>query len=191
MIGVAYAKIWFLEWFGMVYVAGYKLPGRQHLRYLWALALVMSVIGTVFAMLFSSVGPILYDRLLGGDRFSGLEAALATYPANNYVTVYADYLWQNYVNGTAQFGTGISAMPSVHVAVATTNALYLSGLDRRLGVAGWIFAGIIMFGSVYTGWHYALGSAAAAMIAGLIWKRTAFLARPDAPADRDAVANPA
>lgn len=46
-------------------------------------------------------------------------------------------------------------MPSVHVAIATLNAFYLARLNRWLGVAGWAFAIFILFGSVYTGWHYA------------------------------------
>jgi hypothetical protein len=41
-----------------------------------------------------------------------------------------DYLYNNYVQGAHGLGTGISAMPSVHLAIVTLNALMLGSLNR-------------------------------------------------------------
>ena len=39
------------------------------IRYLWAVTLTISIVGTLLALLGSSFGPIYYDHFVGGDRF--------------------------------------------------------------------------------------------------------------------------
>ncbi|WP_352599348.1 phosphatase PAP2 family protein [Mesorhizobium sp. M0488] len=67
---------------------------------------------------------------------------------------------------------GISAFPSIHVASSVLFALYATRLSPRLGVAMWIFAAIIMLGSVVLGWHYAPDGYAGILISVAIWKIT-------------------
>jgi hypothetical protein len=176
LTAIVYGKLWFLQWFGLALFAAFDWRDRCNQRYLCALALTIMLVGTVLATPFASVGPVFYDRFLDGDRFAGLLEALAVHPANDHVIFYADYLLENFRNDTAGFGTGISAMPSVHVAVATLNALYLSSFGRWQAVAGWIFALLILLGSVYTGWHYALDGYISMLVVVVIWQRTRFLA---------------
>ena len=45
-------------------------------------------------------------------------------------------------------------MPSMHVAMAVLNALFLGRLAWWLGALRLAFAAAILFGSVYFGWHY-------------------------------------
>ena len=62
----------------------------------------------------------------------------------------------------------MSAFPSMHVAVATVTALYLAERSRLLGLIGAAFWAVVMFLSVYTGYHYALdGIAATGMVLAL------------------------
>ena len=61
-------------------------------------------------------------------------------------------------------------MPSIHVAAATLNALLLASLDRRLGLVGLGYAGAILFGSVYFGWHYALDGYVSILGVLAIWR---------------------
>ena len=176
VVALAYSRFWFLEWFGLVFFAA--LFGNQqqvHVRYLVALALTVLVVGTLLATLFSSVGPIFYDEFLNSDRYAELLEVLRQRPGNEHVLLYSDYLLTNYRADTPALGTGISAMPSVHVAIATLNAFYLARLNRWLGVAGWAFAILILFGSVYTGWHYAVDGYIAMLVVAAIWKRTEHL----------------
>ncbi|MEW6630982.1 MAG: phosphatase PAP2 family protein [Pseudomonadota bacterium] len=173
LVAVTYSKIWFLEWFGMVLLAALYANQLLHLRYLTALALVIMVVGTLIATVFSSVGPIFYDRFLGGERFADLLEVLKQHPHNAHVLQYSNYLLGSYSADKPALGTGISAMPSMHVAVATLNAFYLARLNRWLGLAGWIFAILILFGSIYTGWHYAVDGYIAMLVVTVIWRRTA------------------
>ncbi len=59
-------------------------------------------------------------------------------------------------SGVIGVGAGISAFPSMHVAAATLNALFLSERGRVLAAVGWSYVALILFGSVYLGWHYAI-----------------------------------
>jgi PAP2 superfamily len=63
---------------------------------------------------------------------------------------------------------GISAMPSVHVAVAVLFALAGGRAGRWPGRLFTAYAGIVLLGSVHLGWHYAVdGYVSAAIVAGL------------------------
>jgi hypothetical protein len=173
LVAVTYSMIWFLEWFGMVLLAALHANQLLHLRYLVALAFVTAVVGTLMAAAFSSVGPIFYDEFFGSTRYADLLEALRQSPYNEHVLHYSDYLLRNYKANNPALGSGISAMPSMHVAVATLNAFYLARLNRWLGAAGWAFAIFILFGSIYTGWHYAVDGYIAMLIVAVIWRRTA------------------
>lgn len=169
VVAVAYADLWFLQWFGMLTFAAFAAHRPLTLRYLWSLALTVAIVGTVLATLLSSAGPIYYEHFIGGPRFAGLIEALRDHPANEHVFFYSQYLLRNYLEDTTELGTGISAMPSMHVAIATLNALYLGRISRWLGAAGWLFALIILFGSVYTGWHYAVDGYVSVLVVTVIW----------------------
>ncbi|TIQ29812.1 MAG: hypothetical protein E5X48_29810 [Mesorhizobium sp.] len=174
VIGTVYSKIWFVEWFGMVFFAALYANQLMHLRYLTALALVTMVVGTLLATLLSSVGPIFYDEFLGGDRYAELLKVVRQH--NELALQYSHYLLASYKADMPALGSGISAMPSMHVAIATLNAFYLAQLNRWLGVAGWAFAIFILFGSFYTGWHYAVDGYIAMLVVAVIWRRTAGIA---------------
>ena len=170
-----YSIVWFGQWFGILLLVA-MWEGRERKRYLWALAFTTLVVGTLMAVALSSVGPIFYDRFYGGDRFAGLVGALEANDGPRSVPRFAQYLLASYQENAPAFGTGISAMPSMHVAIATLNALFLGSRDRRLGVAGWIFVAIIQFGSVYTGWHYAIdGYVSIATVSAIWWLTGVYL----------------
>lgn len=174
-----YSIIWFGQWFGVVvYVSIWKGGARKD-RYLWALALTTLIVGTVMATAFSSVGPIFYDRFYGGGRFADLTEMLQTPTVKRF----AKYLIETYDGRTASFGSGISAMPSMHIAIATLNALFLSSMKRSLAVAGWTFLAIMQFGSVYTGWHYAIDGYVSMLSVGTIWWLTGWYFLSAKPAD--------
>ncbi|RJT23901.1 hypothetical protein D3227_38225 [Mesorhizobium waimense] len=184
LIVQTYSRIWFFGWFAIVFLAALHANRPVHLRYLAALALTTLFVGTLLAMLFSSVGPIFYDQFLNDPRYADLLKALVQRPSNALVLNYSEYLLQSYKAGKFTLGSGISAMPSMHVAVATLNAFYLTRLNRWFGMAGWAFALLILFGSVYTGWHYAVDGYIAMLVATVIWQRTGKLFEDEAAAPR-------
>ena len=67
-----------------------------------------------------------------------------------------EMLWRVYQSHGIAVGSGISAMPSLHVAIAMSVVLLARKIDRRLAIASTIFTVLIMIGSVHLGWHYAI-----------------------------------
>jgi hypothetical protein len=163
--------VWIILYFGTVIVAAFHPGSRERCRYLIAFAMTIAVVGTAMAAALSSVGPIFYDRILGGQRFDDLSYALQQNEASQLLLRISDRLYLAYLSGPQNYLAGISAMPSVHVAISVLNALFLSSINRWFGVAGWCFAAIIMFGSVYFGWHYALDGYVSIAAAVLIWRQ--------------------
>lgn len=183
VIFAGYAYVWHVQWFGiLLFVAFWNDPVRR-LRYLWAFALTTILCGTVLATLLSSTGPIFYDQFYGGDRFAGLQIALARNGYSASIDAYASYLFAAYESGRPELGTGISAMPSVHVAIATLNAFFLAGFGCRWAIIGWSFAALILFGSVYTGWHYAVDGYLSILVVSLLWSLTGRFVLPQASRD--------
>ncbi len=160
-------------------------------RYIWLFFGSWFILGNVFALAGSSVGPVYYDRLLGGDRFAGLTVALRdSGVTQSLIGTVQEALWQRYLGGGLDLGLGISAFPSMHLAVATITALYLWERSRILGLIGILFTAVILFLSVYTGYHYAIdgyASIGAILLASYLLRR-AFRADENAIILREAVA---
>ncbi|MEO0487898.1 MAG: phosphatase PAP2 family protein [Pseudomonadota bacterium] len=141
-------------------------------------------VGHVVATAGASVGPVYYDRLIGGDRFAELYAAMAggAIPGTN-MEIIQGALWDFYADNKQALGSGISAFPSVHVSSTMVLGLYLYERSPRIG--GPIGAAIvlfILFLSVYSGYHYALDGYASILIMGAAyaWLRRS-AAKPSAP----------
>ncbi|WP_099825990.1 phosphatase PAP2 family protein [Oceaniglobus indicus] len=162
---------WSPRWFQIYYVAIWLIPAlyfpvflvlldndRARIRayltlYVWAWV----GIGTVFALIFMSAGPVFHDRLLGGTRFAPLMEVLAEkgFLASSLGAIQS-LLWDNYVSGSQTLGSGISAFPSVHVALATLIALYVSERWRLAIVPMVVMVAGYQILSVHLGWHYAI-----------------------------------
>jgi len=110
-----------------------------------------------------SAGPIFYERLGFGDRFADL-------PSRPWATITADYLWANYLDNGSRVGAGISAFPSLHVAGAAWVATVVTGFSRKLAPLAWAYFVLILMGSVFLGWHYALDGIAGLVIALIMYR---------------------
>ena len=65
---------------------------------------------------------------------------------------------------------GISAMPSVHVAMAVLFALTLGEAFPLLRATGWLYALCVQIGSVVLAWHYAIDGYVATLLTLAVWK---------------------
>jgi len=119
--------------------------------------------GTLGQYLGASAGPIFYELLHLGDRFQDI-------PVTPWVANARDYLWSDYLRGGGLIGAGISAMPSVHVAVALWMALVARALLPRLQVIGWAYFAVILVGSVHLGWHYAIDGLVSCVLTLAAWR---------------------
>jgi hypothetical protein len=176
-LGWMYGPMWFILWFGLAGFVALHDSRELRRRYFWTMALAICVIGSVLATLLSSVGPVLYREIYGVDRFAGLMAAVDASAVGSYMREAVGYLYTNYQNGTHGLGTGISAMPSVHLAMVTLNANMLTSLNRWIGVLAWLYVAVILFESVYLGWHYAIDGYVSIALVSLFWWLTGRIGR--------------
>lgn len=140
-------------------------------RFQFAMLFTWLLGGIVLAYCLSSAGPCFAD-LVNTDleqRFSGLRAALEGAGSGRPMAFLAqDYLRNNYANHLIAQGSGISAMPSVHVA---STAIYVFAFwrVRALRWAAVTFSALIWIGSIHFGLHYAVDGVVGYAVAGLCW----------------------
>lgn len=154
-----YNVMWFVICFTMLFfVMTSPKAAAVRTRYFLCFCLVWVVVGTLVAGSFLSAGPAFYGFVTGDTgRFADQLAFLARSDGfANSSAGYQHYLWTVYTRGSVGFGTGISAFPSVHVALITMTALFIRELQRKLAIPLMIYVGIVMVSSVYLGWHYAI-----------------------------------
>lgn len=109
------------------------------------------------ALAFMSAGPIYFEQVTGDARFRDLLDYLdfsRDMPFSN-LTV-ADFLWASYLQAGAEKGSGISAFPSLHLAMATLWTVTFWKSRPRLGYVFLGYTVLIQVGSVHLGWHYAI-----------------------------------
>jgi hypothetical protein len=174
---VFYSAVWFMTVIGAVALAAF-LPDRAlRERYLASFTIGVMVLSSAVRVAGNSAGPIFYDRIHGGDRFAGLMEALQSSPAGPAVLDIGRYLHGSFTTDTTMPGTGIAAMPSLHVAIAFLNALFFAKLGRVAAVLGWSQFGAVLFGSVYFGWHYAFDGYVSIAVMLVLWRMFAEVGR--------------
>ena len=142
-------------------------PSPAKSRALIAYSLAWFLLGVVAAVLCASVGPIFYDRLLGGHEFAALTERLGgrAWMAEGE----ANAMWASFASGRPGFVAGISAMPSLHVAISFWIWLTARSLLQRLAPAALAYAVFMWVASVQLGWHYVGDGLAGALGMGAIW----------------------
>ena len=149
---------WFPITFGSMAVLAFSRKDHSALFNAYLATLIVG--GTIGEHLLPSAGPIFYERLGLGTRFHELVATNdPTY------SLFADYLWKYYQAGGAGLGTGISAMPSMHVALAVWTLLAAYRVWKPLAAPALLYVLLIWGASIASGWHYATDGLAGALIA--------------------------
>ncbi|QRM54286.1 phosphatase PAP2 family protein [Sinorhizobium sp. BG8] len=153
------------------FIATSRFGAHVRLRYFFSIFSVWLVAGNIVAFLFLSAGPAFYDRIVGDvSRFAPVLAfAAESGTAFGTPTSFQTFLWNNFQSGTSSVGTGISAFPSLHVAIAMMNALFLRELNKTAGWFGFIYVAIICISSVCLGWHYAIDGYASIAIVAILY----------------------
>ena len=148
-------------------------------RFMISYILCWTINGSVLAVVFSSVGPVFYSQAYPDliNPFHALMSYLndvsALYPS--LVLLEKDILWDLYQNATLSPASGISAMPSMHVSIATLIFLICqSSRHVIIKVLGGAFLLMIGIGSVHLGWHYAIDGYLALIVTLIVWKLTGY-----------------
>lgn len=155
----------------LIWIAVSPAFDRNRARLLLIYLGLLVGVGNLLAYLGLSGGPIFYDRITGDAvRFAGLSAYIESGAGGLLPVVEVrDFLWKAYLAGTPEFGTGISAFPSVHVATSTFAYLVIRSQSRAWSWAALGYLALIQFCSVYLGWHYALDGYASMIVVALAW----------------------
>lgn len=155
--------------------------GSRRAQMLIAWVLAWLLIGTLAAWAFASAGPCYYNDLVGPDpNFAALNARLRSLAAEARAAglelsniEFQSMLLKAQASGRYAPAGGISAMPSMHVAMATLIALAGWTARRSIGQVLTVYAVVIWIASIHLGWHYAAdGPVAAVMMLG-VWRLSA------------------
>jgi hypothetical protein len=146
-LSIIYHRAWFL-WLAFVIFYLCKQPASfEKDRLLVGYVLMWSIFGPVVHLLLPAAGPVFYSELGYGDRFLELDQSARSLAVKAY-------LWDGYVNKTFYPASGISAMPSLHLATMFWSLIVIR--KSRWIIFGWLFTAYIFIGSIAIGWHYAI-----------------------------------
>jgi hypothetical protein len=146
---------------------------RARTQFFVAFALTWVLLGTVLAHLLASAGLVFYAGLVqGSNPYLPLTEYLWCIHGERPLTavVLQHIIWKNYIGEAHQLWMGMSAMPSLHLAMPALFACAAWGVSRTMGIAVWTYTVLILIASVQLGWHYAVDGYASILLVGLIWR---------------------
>ena len=170
-LSVVYFAWFFVIYAGSVWFCFLCRDPELRARYFIAYFASWTVGGVILATGFASVGPAFVGPLLGDHRFDAQMAYLRD--ANEHFPVLTlralDFLLASRMDDSNGLGAGISAMPSMHVAMALLVALSLAKISRPAAITGYAFFACIQVGSVHLAPHYAVDGYASIALTLAIW----------------------
>jgi len=171
IFSVAYA----LPWYTLILMMQFWLTfsvNPQRMRFLLTYLLCWTLLGTGLAILFSSAGPVYYGRVvIGPDPFVPLLAYLGDVGQAYELpsSIAQAYLWDSYEKDFLRLGNGISAMPSLHLAMAFLLVLVSWRMHWCVRLVAILFLAALLVGSVHLAWHYAIDGYVGIVATGLIY----------------------
>ena len=194
-IMAVFYHLWILLlYLGCVMVLFDPRVGRELRRqFFMSYVLVWALLGSIMATALASVGPVFAAPLIGIDTFEPQMALLRQNSETAYLMTLPvqEGLLNAFQERARGLGAGITAMPSMHVAIAFLFVMTTRQLDRRLFYAFIAFFAIIWIGSVHLAYHYAVDGLVSVIGVVVIWLASAailrwwdaLIERRDQPAD--------
>jgi hypothetical protein len=172
-----YAGWTLMVWATFVWQVG--VPAATRTQYLVTFALAWVVLGSVLAVACASAGPMYYDRVVPGPNpYAPLEQHLAAINARHPLII-ADVqgaLWSAYRNRVAIPGGGISAFPSLHVAMSELAAIVGRRSGSRPAAIGLTLLSLLtLAGSIHLGPHYAVDGYTSIVAIHVLWRVSGLL----------------
>lgn len=167
-------------WFGLVYPGGLVLlysrqADRIRRQYFLSFMLIWILGGIVLASVLSSVGPCFLEPITGNHHFAQQMAYL--YRANEHLPIVVlnvqEMLLDNYSARGPGHGAGITAMPSMHVAMAFVFFLAMRHISPCWARFFFGFFVLIWIASVHLAYHYAVDGLVSVIVTYALWRASA------------------
>ena len=170
--------LWFIFLIAYCFGMAWSSNRRLRLQFMISSLLVWMIFGSVLGITFSSAGPCYYaktiDRSHSEDPYQPLLSKLHTYHESKSLWAIRNQigLWKSKISCKwLPFG-GISAMPSVHVAMAMIFLFTSYHTCKFFGMLMAVYAIIILLGSIILAWHYAIDGYISIILSTLLWNLT-------------------
>jgi len=165
-------QLWFLLLYpGVMYFAFAKIDHDVRRQFFLTYVLSWTLIGGLMATLLASVGPCFVGPILGDPLFDDQMAYLNA--ANKQIPVMTlqvqEMLLEWFAEAENGLGSGITAMPSMHCAIAFLYWIAMRRISSRAGVFFAVFFFITWISSVHLAYHYAVDGLVSLIAVAAIW----------------------
>lgn len=175
LVTTALSHIYALPWFVSVLFIQFCYTFTLHRRrdqFLLSYVLCWMLLGNVMAIAVSSAGPCYYGVFFEGPDPFAPQMSYLSGVAESYTLVShlaQEFLLENYQEGLLKLGSGISAMPSMHISMAFLMVLGTWHIHWGLRLVTVTYLILLQIGAVHLAWHYAIDGYVAIAGTWLIW----------------------
>jgi len=165
-------QLWFLLLYpGVLFFAFAKVDPAIRRQFFLSYVLSWTLIGGAMATWLASVGPCFVGPMLGNSTFDAQMAYL--YSANEQVPIMVlpvqEMLLEWYGQRENGLGSGITAMPSMHCAIAFLYWIAMRRISPKWGAFFGVFFFITWISSVHLAYHYAVDGLVSLIAVAAIW----------------------
>ena len=165
--------LWFLLLYpGVMFFAYAKVDAQVRRQFFLSYVLSWVLIGGAMATMLASVGPCFVGPMFGDTTFDAQMAYLNG--ANEQIPVMTlrvqGMLLDWYANRQDGLGSGITAMPSMHCAIAFLYWIAMRRVSPKWGRFFAAFFFITWISSVHLAYHYAVDGLVSLLAVAAIWK---------------------
>jgi hypothetical protein len=170
---------WYSTWdlllIGIVLWQSWGGTPRDRVRFWLAFVVTWIGLGTVLAHLVPSAGPVFYAVVTGDHApYADLRAALHGAETRYHLGLahIHTYLWSAVLRREVVFSGGISAFPSLHIALPVLAACAVWRVRRWVAVGFLFYTVTLLACAIGLGWHYAIDGYASMLLVPVIWWAT-------------------